>query len=344
MKVAVVTAHVPFVRGGAELLAEGLHRALLGHGVESEIVALPFHWHPPSRLLDQLVAARTWRVDAADRVIGLKFPACHVQHPAKVHWLLHQHRPAYDLWGHRMGGLPESVEGRSIRDAVRRADDAWLPEARRIHTISAVVSERLQRFNGLASTVLHPPLDAPERFRSGDLGDYVVFPSRLALNKRQRLVVEAMRHVRSGLRLVLAGAAATPAELAAVRAEVRRHGVGDRVTVLGRWVPEPELIELLAGARGVVFTPFDEDYGYVTLEAAASARAVVTCTDSGGPLEFVVDGETGLVADPTPTSIAAAIDRLGHDRMLARRLGEAARDRLDALGLSWDHVVETLLA
>ena len=40
-------------------------------------------------------------------------------------------------------------------------------------------------------------------------------------------------------------------------------------------------------ALGVIFPPLDEDYGYVTLEAMLAAKPVITCTDSGGPLEFV---------------------------------------------------------
>jgi glycosyltransferase involved in cell wall biosynthesis len=343
MRVAIATAQVPFVRGGAEILTEGLLAALREHGVEAELVPLPFQWHPPARLLDHVLATRLWRLDGADRVIGMKFPAYLVPHRDKVLWLMHQHRAAYDLWGERAGGLPDTAEGRAVRDAVRRADAAWLPEARRVHTLSPVVSGRLHRFNGIASTPLLPPLADPGAFRAGAYGDYVFAPSRLSPSKRQGLLVEAMRHVRSGARLVLAGAAATAAELETLRAAVRRHGLGDRVTILGRWIPEHEKVELLAGALAVAFVPRDEDYGYVTLEAAAAARATITCTDSGGPTLFVRDGETGRVCLPDPRALAEAIDALMGDRREAARLGANARDRLAALDLRWDRVVEELL-
>jgi glycosyltransferase involved in cell wall biosynthesis len=94
----------------------------------------------------------------------------------------------------------------------------------------------------------------------------------------------------------------------------------------------------------VVFPPLDEDYGYVTLEAMLSSKAVVTCKDSGGPLEFVEDELSGLVADGDAAAMADALDRLWADRALARRLGEAARARYDAMGLGWERVVECLLA
>ncbi len=343
MRVAIATAQVPFVRGGAEAHAEGLLGALREHGADAELVNLPFRWYPTDRLLDHIVAARLWRLDDADRVIGLKFPAYLVPHPSKVLWLMHQHRPAYDLWNDQANGLRDTGEGRAVRDAVRRADDAWLPEALRIYTTSPVVSDRLRRFNDIASTPLHPPLVDPGTFRSGPYGDYVFAPSRLASTKRQRLLIEAMRHVRSSARLVIAGPAASPADLATLRATVRRHDLGDRVTILGRWISEREKLDLYAGARAVAFVPRDEDYGYVTLEAAAAARPTITCTDAGGPALFVRDGDTGLVRPPEPRALADAIDGLMADRREAARLGANARDQLIALDLRWDRVVEELL-
>jgi len=93
----------------------------------------------------------------------------------------------------------------------------------------------------------------------------------------------------------------------------------------------------------VVFPPLDEDYGYVTLEAMLSSKPLVTCTDSGGPLEFVDPGETGLLANPSAESMAEAFDWLWENRTEARRMGEAARERYANLRISWHTVVEGLV-
>ena len=76
---------------------------------------------------------------------------------------------------------------------------------------------------------------------------------------------------------------------------------------------EPQLLDHLARCRAVCFPPFEEDYGFVTVEAFASRKAVVTCRDSGGPAELVEDGVSGFVCDPTPQSLAAALRRLMDD-------------------------------
>ena len=93
-----------------------------------------------------------------------------------------------------------------------------------------------------------------------------------------------------------------------------------------------------------MFPAFDEDLGYVPLEAMYAAKPVVTCRDSGGPLEFVVPGETGEIVEPTPEALAEAIDRLAAHPERAREMGEAGRERILAMELSWQRVVAALCA
>ena len=63
--------------------------------------------------------------------------------------------------------------------------------------------------------------------------------------------------------------------------------------------------------------PYDEDFGYVTLEAFLARKPVITCVDSGGPNEFVVDGINGLVCEPSAEALADAMNQLANDRRRA---------------------------
>ncbi|HEU5321154.1 MAG TPA: glycosyltransferase, partial [Methylomirabilota bacterium] len=96
-----------------------------------------------------------------------------------------------------------------------------------------------------------------------------------------------------------------------------------------------------ARCRAVFFAPFDEDYGFVTLEAFRSAKAVVTTHDSGGPAELVQDAATGFVSPPTPEAVAESLDRLARDRGLAERMGQAALAA--SAGHTWARAVEVLV-
>ena len=96
MKLLVVNNAAPFVRGGAELLADRLVVELRVAGHEAELVRLPLGTTPDS-VLDGLIAAATLEAVNVDRVIGLKFPAYLLPHDDVVIWLVHQFRQVYDL-------------------------------------------------------------------------------------------------------------------------------------------------------------------------------------------------------------------------------------------------------
>jgi glycosyltransferase involved in cell wall biosynthesis len=348
MRIAVVHPQTPFVRGGAETHTEALTRALKRAGHEAEIVTVAGKWYPATELLHQMAVWRALDLSESnglkiDAVIALKFPAYLVPHERKIVWLIHQHRSAYELWDHpEFADLSKQDEGPQVRDMVWRSDRVSLGEAKRIFTNSRNVQERLWRSLRLSSEVLYhrsPPAEALLDMQPGPYGDYVFLPGRMEALKRQSLVIEAMRFVKSGVRLVLVGSGPDEPML---REIVKKHGLGDRVTFeIG--VSDERLHELYLNALAVHYGPFDEDYGYVTIEGFAARRPVVTTTDSGGPLEFVTDGETGLVTQPEPHAIADALDRLYGDRQLARRLGEAGNEKLRATVPGWPDVVARLL-
>ena len=347
MRILIATVRVPFVRGGAEVLAEGLRRVLAGAGHQAEIVAIPFKAYPPERILDQMLACRLLDLAEAagqpvDRLIALKFPAYLIPHPRKVIWMIHQHRQAYDLWQHPLGDLHPHANGADVRAAIHAADTRLLPESRGLFTISRNVALRLKAYGGLNATPLyHPPLDAGS-FYTRPAEDFLYFPSRINPLKRQHLVLEALAQTRAPVRICFSGPAEEPGLERKCAELARKSGVEDRVQWLGA-VSEEEKRDLYARCLGVLFPPMDEDYGYITLEAMLAQKPVITCTDSGGPLEFVVHRETGIVAEPTPESLAAAMDDLWGDRERAGQWGAAGRQRYSDLRIDWGNVLENLL-
>ena len=339
MKIAVVNTQVPFVRGGAEQLAEWLVDRLREHGHQSDLVRLPYWVSPPRTVLENSLASHFTRITGVDRVIALKFPCYYVPHDDKVLWVLHQHRPAYELWRSEFQQeLPDTIEGRYVRSAIVEADDRLLREVSRVYSISHVIAQRMVRFNGVEPSVLYPPVGDDRIYYREESARYVFFPSRVAPIKRQHLAVEAMRYVTSDVRLVIAG----PGDMDGLSKLAAEHGVRRRVELLSGWMPEQRKLDLLARCLGVLFPPYDEDYGYVTLEGFLASKPVITCTDSGGPVELVEDGVCGCVTDPHPQALAEAIDQLASDRNRAARMGIAGRERVRALEINWDHVVEEL--
>ncbi|MFL6228545.1 MAG: glycosyltransferase family 4 protein [Pyrinomonadaceae bacterium] len=344
-KVVICTTQVPFVSGGAEAHAGNLRSALGAAGYEAEIVALPFKWYPPEQIMRDVLA---WRLldltesggSPVDLVIGLRFPAYVVAHPNKVLWIIHQHRGAYNLAGTEFDDLWMYPEGARVRELVRHCDAEFIPEAKKVFANSRTVAARLSEYNRIESEPLYHPPPRAESLRAGDAGDYVFFPSRFEAQKRQALLIEAMQFVQTPVRAVITGAGRTLEEC---RALAKKLKVNDRVHLPG-FVAEAEMIDFYANALAVCYLPFDEDYGYVSLEAMYAARALIVGRDGGGATEFVEDGATGFVVAPDPREIAARLDELYADRALARRLGARGREKVLALNLSWDAVVERIIS
>ena len=344
MKVAVVNNSVPFLRGGAEHLADSLVDQLRLRGHQAELVRVPLRWSTPTDIAESMFAASTLRISEADVVIPLKFPAYLVQHPRKNVWLLHQFRQVYDLWEVPGHGPEVNAETLELRRAIHTADRTALGEANRLFSNSAVTAARLHEHNGLRAEVLLPPHGDAGQFRHATYGNYVLAIGRINATKRQHLLVPALAASSSSLRLVIAGAPEQPEDLSLIEDLVKEHGLQDRVDVIPEYIDDATKAELLSNARAVAYLPLDEDsYGYVTAEGMYSRKPVITLHDAGGILQLVEDGVTGLVRSTDAADLGTAFDVLD-DVRTADRLGGEALARVTALRLSWDRVIPELLA
>lgn len=339
--ILVCEAQVPFVHGGAEVHVRELVRELRERGYEAELVSVPFKWYPKEEILPHAAAWRLLDLSESngrpvDLVIASKFPTYFVRHPCKVAWLIHQYRAAYELCGTPYSDFAHTELDVGLRDTLMRLDKEMLGECRAIFTNAKNTASRLAKFNGVAAHALYHPSRLAPRLKAGPYGDYILSVGRIESVKRVDLPVRALAMAPS-LRLLVAGDGTQRATAERVAQEA---GVGERVTFLGT-VADDQLIELYAGALGVVYPPYDEDFGYVTLESFLARKPVITCTDSGGPNEFVVDGVNGAVCEPQPEAVAEAMNRLAADRRRAASMGDAGYDL--ARTITWDGVIEKLV-
>jgi glycosyltransferase involved in cell wall biosynthesis len=343
--VVVCEAQVPFVQGGAEVHVRELLRELKERGYEAELVSVPFKWYPKEEILPHAAAWRLLDLSESngrsiDLVIASKFPTYFVRHPRKVAWLIHQYRAAYELCGTPYSDFGHNERDVGLRDTLIRLDTEMLGECRRVFTNAQNTANRVAKYNGLTAEALyHPPrLAARLAVARPSYEPFVLSVGRIESVKRVDLLVSAMARVDKPIRLVVAGDGTQRANVERVAAEA---GVSDRVTFLGA-IDDDQLLDLYRETLAVVYPPFDEDFGYVTLEAFLSRKPVVTAIDSGGPNEFVVDGVNGLVRAPEPDAFADAINLLARDPRRAASLGDAGYER--ARSISWDGVIEKLLS
>jgi glycosyltransferase involved in cell wall biosynthesis len=340
--VLVCEVQVPFVQGGAEILVRQLVDQLRAHGYRTDLVSVPFKWYPKDEVLTHAAAWRMLDLSESsgipvDLVIATKFPSYFVRHPNKVAWLVHQHRAAYELCGTEYSDFTHTDLDVGLRQKLIALDNETLRECRRLYAIAGNTAARVLAFNGMRAEPLYHPPRLADRITAGPAQDYVLSVGRLESIKRHDLAIRAMALRPGPARLVVVGTGTQEANLHRL---VEELGLGDRVQFAGA-VGDEELLALYAGALGVYYAPYDEDYGYVTLEAFLAHKPVVTARDSGGPLEFVLDGVNGWVCDPEPGALADAFSRLAADRATAIALGEAGFER--ARRVTWDGVIEKLV-
>ena len=340
---AIVTSSPPGVEGGHLVIARSLVAAARAAGHDAHLVITPDYG------FGHQAAAyyRTWRTDVSrvngariDQVISLRYPSYAVRHPRHVCWLNHTMREYYDLWPQLTASisLPNLAKETVRKVAIHGADRYLLKQnVTRVTAQSATIQRRLLHDFDLHADVLYPP--APQRpYRCDRYDDYIFAVSRLTAHKRLDLLIRALanaaaRHVRA----VIAGDGDERPRLEALAGEL---DVADRVTFLGR-IDDDALVSHYGRCRAVCFVPAAEDYGFVTVEAFASRKAVLTCLDSGGPAELVQDGVNGFVCEPTAPSLAGAMTKLLDGAALAERLGAAAFDA--GSRLTWPETIKQLV-
>lgn len=346
--VCICAVQSPFVYGGAEILVKTLRNELTSRNFRTEVINIPFKSHP---ILDVKKGCLLWRlIDLTDfndlkidLVIATKFPSYLVKHPNKVTWLFHQYRQAYELAGTEYSALreddgKENREESSFRESLWQIDRKALLESKQIFTISKNVSNRLKKYNQIDSVPLYPPPKNHEKFYRGEFGNYVLSVGRLDPIKRVELLVEAMRHVVPEVKGIIVGRGREKDTLMKM---VQKNDLSHRITFMD-FVSDQELFDLYANALCVYFAPYDEDFGFITIESFLSGKPVITLLDSGGVLEFVKHEETGFVAKKEPEEIADFVNRLHYDRALCRRMGQQGYEM--ARKITWDKVIERLIS
>jgi glycosyltransferase involved in cell wall biosynthesis len=338
MKIGVITAHMTSgERGGAEVFYRGLIGALQAAGHEAAEVPV----HTDESTFESILEsyARCYALDLRqyDLVISTKAPTFMVSHPNHVSYLVHTLRVFYDMFEDEYGNGTSGQ--RAQRRIVHALDRFGLRpgRVRRHFSIGRTPSRRLvdtsSWWQSVAFRTLHPA-PALSGFKRPKGQDYILMPGRLHRWKRVRLMIQAYRHLRRNVPLLITGTGEDEQEL-------RMLAAGDpRIRFLGT-VSEPALLDLYANALLVGFIPKQEDFGYITIEAFKSGKAVLTCTDSGEPLQFVRDGQTGFVAPPDARAIAERLTyAIDHRRRVTEMGGRASKA---VAHIEWGSIVETLV-
>lgn len=334
MNIALVTA----VRNdsrffGAENLYRGLEKAIVECGYFLKTFPIRIDEASWEGVLEGYLKCYDLNLEDFDLVISTKGPTYMVRHPFHVSYLVHTMRVFYDMFEAEYPSPGARVLKQ--RKLIHAFDNYGLTHGRtkKHYAIGNEVASRLRKWNRIEAAVLHP---APflGNYQCKEF-DYIFMPGRLHRWKRVDLMIRAMKNIKDDVRLLIAGSG----EDERVLKESARDD--PRIEFLG-YVDDSKMPELYANSLIVPILAKNEDYGMVTVEAMKSKKPVITCADSGEPLAFVKNGETGFVVPPDPEAVAERIKLLVKDRRQARVMGQKAFETVR--GIRWENVVRRLIS
>lgn len=206
-------------------------------------------------------------------------------------------RPLFRIWAHYG----------------RKADQRAVARVDAIVTNSRNTAKRIQRYYGREATIIYPPIDL-HCYSFQESGPFWLAVNRLYPEKRIDLQIEAFRNLPDES-LIIVGGKGT-GDHAASYSSLIEQDLPKNVKILGT-VSNDELIYLYSTCRGLICTAMDEDFGITPLEAMASGKPVIAVNE-GGFRETVIDGETGLLIEPTVSAIVEGIQVINKDPMRYR--------------------------
>jgi len=343
MKIAVVNSYVPFIQEETDALADTLTTKLSEYGHNVTLVKVPFKCNSPQETLDQVTAVRSLHFKHFfDLVIPLKFPSYYIKHPKKIIWLLDYSRPLHGLLETRLKATPGTLDDLRINKKIIHYDNLYLRETKKIFTSSKSIFNQLKQFNNCNSEILYPPLINAEKFYCNDYGNYLFFPGKINDIKRQYLAVESMKYTKSNVKLIIAGHVESKNNLISLQSIINQNELSNKVKIINRLITEEEKVKLIADSLGCIYTPYNEGYQQVILEAYYSQKPVITCTDSGDTNTFVENHVTGLVVPPAPKVIAEAMDKLYFDKKTTGKMGKIGFGKIRSLNITWDNVIRRM--
>lgn len=339
MRIAVVTPRsVTGEKGGAENLYDGLVGALEGAGHLVTRVEVPVDESSFEGILEAYSNCFYLNLDAYYLVISTKAPTYMVRHRNHVSYLLHTIRVFYDMFDTEFSSSDNLKKKQ--RRLIHEFDKYGLAPSRiRKHFVNgAPVYERMALVDDFWKNVdfeilHHPP--KVENFKEPEKGEFIFFPTRLHRWKRPELIINAMKYVKSDIKLIISGRG----EDEAYYKQLAKNDT--RISFIG-WINDDQLVDLYSKSLVVPFVPVNEDYGLITVEAYQSKKPVITCSDSGEPARIVRDGLSGFVVEPDPRKIAEKINYLIENPTHAQKMGEEGYRLVQ--GISWENVIDRLLS
>lgn len=179
--------------------------------------------------------------------------------------------------------------------------ESAIAEMDHVLTNSKFVQQRISDNLNIDSQVVYPPCDT-QYFKWQKQGDYFLSLARHDELKRIDKIIDAFKQLPDKKLIVASGGVETDFLKNAADGYRNIHFTG--------WLSEDQLLKLLGECLATIYIPKDEDFGMSPVESMSAGKPVF-CSDHGGLLESIIDGETGFYIDENNLT-DSLIEKINH--------------------------------
>lgn len=299
------------------------------HSLKSSLQKLPLE----KRFISGISAGKSFydlKLDDFDLINPHQSPSEWVRNKnSPVLWYCHTpNREAFDLYEWRMkrrNPLQKAMFWAAIQ-AFRRIEFKLVPKIEYIFTNSKNSQARIKKYLNRDAEILYPGIE-PKEFSCKDYEKFFFYPSRVVPEKEIEYAIRAFEIFSSknkGWKIVIAGALSRRPEHAAYLRKIRAMA-GQDVEILTN-IGEEKLKDLYSRCFSVLYTPVNEDFGLVPIEAMASSKPCIA-RNEGGPRETIENGKDGFLVN-SEEEMAQMMERLAKRPELAEEMGKTGRKKV----------------
>ena len=321
MKIVIFSTIEPFIQGGAKKQFQILYTILKEKYPNTDLYFIPSNYEL-KEIFKQIIAIRQLSIHC-DLIITSRPLSYAIKHPNKILWFMHHIPYFYEFSNTKLNPYLKYLDFDNIKKEFIRLDTFLITESKKIFAVSNFVKNKLKNYNKIESQILYPALKDTDKFYHQSYQDYFFLPSYITYTKRQHLIIESLLYTQNPVKLILAGQIDKKYLKKYIKPLLKYSKIKQNLKIIDKFI-EPEKYSYYANCLGVIFTPINEAFGYVTIESFLSRKPVITTIDSGGPQELVINNYNGIVTTPNPKEIATILDTLYENRKLTENLGKNA--------------------
>ncbi len=332
MNIIIALSLTPHADGEIQNIGETLSTKLREYGHKTDIIMLPNVAYKGD-IPKQLLACRLYDMEnICERLICIGSFAYLLKNSVKHIWFSQSEEIAEETQSN------ESMAQKEVnKEYILRAKSAGLKECLSLNPTSYTAHNYLKTTHNLKGEVLYTPLDNKNLYTCEHYGDYLYNNSPISISGMQLEIAKAMLISKTDAKVIFTGKIHSEVYAQKLQEFITNNNLAGKITVVSKNITIEEKAQYLAKCLGIVRTQGADAFLRQAQEGAFCAKPIITLEQANTETELLTEKNAFCINNKE--DLADSIDMLYENKNKAIRMGEAGREILDRLNITWDKVV-----